>query len=120
MSYTSSTLNNVTSVTRSEGLTVTWTPPSNSDPDLIFIQISGWAFAPNLPYGAQFACNVPLAAAGLRSLLRCCSHCLQAGLATPQGNSKSTSIVAKPFTAPGADVGTINWVWPTPEVFSYQ
>jgi len=40
-SYTSSTLNNVTSVTRAQGLTVIWTPPGNSDPDLLFIQISG-------------------------------------------------------------------------------
>jgi hypothetical protein len=120
-SYTTSTLNNVTSVTRSQGLTVTWTLPKNSDADLMFIQISGYAFAPNFPYGADFVCNVPLAA-GRFTIPPAVLLALppQGGSATPLGELEIDLIITKQFTAPGVDVGTFNWVWPNPVTFSYQ
>jgi hypothetical protein len=119
-SYTTSTLNNVTSVTRSKGLTVTWTQPKNSDTDLMFIQISGYGFTPN-PYGAQFVCNVPLAA-GRFTIPPAVLLALppQESSASPRGELEIDLIITKPFTAPGADVGTFNWVWPNPFTFSYQ
>jgi uncharacterized protein (TIGR03437 family) len=121
-SYTSSTLNNVSSVTRSQGLTVIWTPPRNPDPDLIFIQISGYAFVPNAPYGAEFACNVPLAAGQFAIppavLLALPS---QAGVAAPpQAFLEVDLVITKQFTAPGVDTGLLNWVWPSVQPFSYQ
>ena len=119
MTYTLSTLNNVTSVSRSQGLTVIWTPPSKPDPDLMFIQISGWAFAPNFPYGAEFACNVPLAA-GRFTIPPAVLLALPPQGASPQSILEIDLIVLKQFTAPGADVGTLSWVWPTILPFSYQ
>jgi len=120
-SYTTSTLNNVTSVTRSQGLTVTWTQPKNSDADLMFIQISGYAFAPNFPYGADFACNVPLAA-GRFTIPPAVLLALppQGASATPLGELEIDLIITRQFTAPGVDVGTFNWVWPNPFTFNYQ
>jgi len=121
MSYTSSTLNNVTSVTRSQGLTVTWTPPGNSDPDLLFIQISGFSFVPNFPFGGEFVCNVPLAARRFTippAVLLALPP--QTSGATPQAQLEIDLIITKRFTAPGVDVGTIDWVMPSIELFSYQ
>ncbi len=119
-SYTTS-LNNVTSVTRSQGLTVTWTPPRNPDPDLIFIQVSGFSFVPNAPFGAEFFCNVPLAA-GRFTIPPAVLLALppQPSGATPQAQLEIDLIITKQFTAPGVDVGTLNWVQPSIEQFSYQ
>lgn len=120
-SYTVSTLNHATSVTRSQGLTVTWTPPRNADPDLLFIQISGFSFVPNAPFGAEFACNVPLAAGRFTvppAILLALPP--QPGGAMPQAQLEIDLIVTKQFTAPGIDLGIINWAWPNPEPFSYQ
>jgi len=121
-SYTTSTLNSVTSVTRSQGLTVTWTPPRNSDPSLLmYIQISGYAFTPNFPYGAEFVCNVPLAS-GRFTIPPAVLLALppQESSASPRGELEIDLIITKQFTAPGVDVGTFNWVWPNPFTFSYQ
>ncbi|MBZ5636771.1 MAG: hypothetical protein LAO55_26905 [Acidobacteriia bacterium] len=122
MSYTTSTLNNVTSVTRSQGLTVTWTPPGNPDSDLIFIQISGYAFVPNAPYGAEFVCNVPLAARRftIPPAVLLALPPQPSGPAAGQSFLEVDLIITKPFTAPGADVGTITWVGPSIEPFNYQ
>src|SRR5262249_30847562 len=46
-------------VNRGSGLTVTWNQPGSTDPDET-IQIYGFAFVPNVPFGAEFVCNVPL------------------------------------------------------------
>ena len=121
MSYNSSTLNNVTSVTRSQGLTVIWTPPGNPDPDLLFIQISGFSFVRDAPFGAQFVCNVPLAA-GRFTIPPAVLLALppQPSGVTPQAQLEIDLIITKPFMAPGVDVGTINWVTPSIEQFSYQ
>jgi uncharacterized protein (TIGR03437 family) len=120
-SYISSTLNNVTSVTRSQGLTVIWTPPGNPDSDLLFIQISGFSFVLNAPFGAQFLCNVPLAA-GRFTIPPAVLLALppQPSGATPQAQLEIDLIITKQFTAPGVDVGTINWVTPSIQQFSYQ
>jgi uncharacterized protein (TIGR03437 family) len=120
-SYNSSTLNNVTSVSRSQGLTVTWTPPGNSDPDLLSIQISGFSFVPNVPYGAAFACNVPLAARRFTippAVLLALPP--QPAGAPPQAQLEIDLIITKQFTAPGVDVGILNWVQSSIEQFSYQ
>jgi hypothetical protein len=121
MSYNSSTLNNVTSVTRSQGLTVMWTPPGNPDPDLLFIQISGFSFVPNATFGAEFVCNVPLEA-GRFTIPPPVLLALppQPSGAPPQAQLEIDLIITKQFMAPGVDVGTINWVTPSIEQFSYQ
>ena len=121
MSFTTSTLINVTSVSRSQGLTVVWTPPGNSDPDLLYIQISGYAFAPNFPYGAEFACNVPLSARRF-TIPPAVLLALPPQTGGPAGQSflEVDLVITKQFTAPGVDIGTLNWVWPSPEPFSYQ
>jgi hypothetical protein len=120
-SYMSSTVNNVTSVTRSQGLAVVWTPPANPDPDLLFIRISGFSFVVNAPFGSQFICNVPLGAGRFTIppavLLALPS---QPSGAMPQAQLEIDLIITKQFTAPGVDVGTINWVTPSIEQFSYQ
>jgi hypothetical protein len=87
----------------------------------MFIQISGYAFAPNFPYGADFVCNVPLAA-GRFTIPPAVLLALppQGGSATPLGELEIDLIITKQFTAPGVDVGTFNWVWPNPVTFSYQ
>ena len=120
-SYTSSTLNNVTSVTRAQGLTVVWTPPGNSDPDLLYIQIFGFSFVPNIPYGAEFVCNVPLAA-GRFTIPPAVLLALppQPAGAMPQAQLEIDLIITKQFTAPGVDVGNLNWVQSSTEQFSYQ
>jgi hypothetical protein len=120
-SYSSSTLNNVTSVTRAQGLTVIWTPPGNSDPDLLFMQISGYSFVPNIPYGAQFVCNVPLVA-GRFTIPPAVLLALppQPAGAPPQAQLEIDLIITKQFTAPGVDVGILNWVQSSTEQFSYQ
>jgi hypothetical protein len=121
MSYNSSTLNNVTSVIRSQGLTVIWTPPGNSDPDLLFIQISGFSFVRDAPFGAEFVCNVPLAA-GRFTIPPAVLLALppQPAGATPQAQLEIDLVITKQFTAPGVDVGTLTWVTPSPQPFSYQ
>jgi uncharacterized protein (TIGR03437 family) len=120
-SYTSSTLNNVTSVTRAQGLTVVWTPPGNSDPDLLFIQISGFSFVPNVSYGADFVCNVPLAA-GRFTIPPAVLLALppQPAGANPQAQLEIDLVITKQFSAPGVDVGILNWVQSSTEQFSYQ
>ena len=120
MSYTSSTLNNVTSVARSQGLTVIWTPPGNPDPNM-FIQISGFAYAQGLPWGAEYVCNAPLAAQRFTippAVLLALPPQPVGGL--PSGTLEIDLIITKQFTAPGADVGTINWIAASPQPFSYQ
>ena len=115
-----STPNNTTSVTRSNGLALTWNQPNSTDP-AEYIQISGFAFVPNAPNGAEFVCDVPLAAGRFTIppavLLALPS---QAGLAMPQAQLEIDLVIAKPFTAPGADVGLINFFLTGPEPFSYQ
>lgn len=120
-SYTSSTLNNVTSVTRSQGLTVVWTLPKNSDPDLMLIQISGYSFVPNAPYGAQFSCNVPLAAQRFTippAVLLALPP--RPNGAPPQSALEIDLTIIKQFTAPGIDVGILDWVQPNTQEFLYQ
>lgn len=118
--FNASTPNNATSVTRSQGLTMTWTQPGNIDPDES-IQIYGFAFVPNNPNGAEFACNVPLAAGRFTIppavLLALPS---QAGLAMPQAQLEVDLIINKTFTAPGADLGMISLVLANAQPFSYQ
>jgi hypothetical protein len=118
--FTFSTPGNPTSVTRSQGLTVTWSQPSNTAPGE-FIQLSGFAFVPNAPLGAEFACNVPLAA-GRFAIPSAVLLALpsQAGLATPQAQLEVDLIVSTTFTAPGADLGLITFDFESPEPFSYQ
>ena len=107
-------------VTRSQGLTITWTQPGSIDPDE-FVQISGFAYVPNGPIGAEFVCNVPLAPGRFTIppavLLALPS---QAGLNKPQAQLEVDIAIIKTFTAPGADVGTISWVFGNPQDFSYQ
>ena len=115
-----STPNNTTSVTRSNGLAITWNQPSNTDP-AESIQISGFAFVPNAPNGAEFVCNVPLAAGRFTIppavLLALPS---QASLAMPQAVLEVDLVITKPFTAPGTDVGLISFFFTGPEPFRYQ
>jgi uncharacterized protein (TIGR03437 family) len=115
-----STPNNAVSVTRSNGLTVTWNQPSSTDPDES-IQISGFAFVPNVPFGAEFVCDVPLAAGRFTIppavLLALPS---QAGSAMPQAQLEVDLVINKTFTAPGADQGFIDFVFTNVEPFSYQ
>ena len=119
-SFSSSTPNNSTSVTRSQGLTITWTQPGSVDPDE-FIQISGFAFVPNGPIGAEFVCNVPLAPGQFTIppavLLALPS---QASLAIPQAQLEVDLVINNAFTAPGVDQGTITLVLANPQPFSYQ
>ena len=52
--------NSTASIVRSNGLTIAWTQPRNSDPNE-YLQIYGFSFVYNAPIGAEFVCNVPLA-----------------------------------------------------------
>jgi uncharacterized protein (TIGR03437 family) len=119
-SFNFSTPNNATSVTRSNGLTVTWNRPSSTDPDES-IQIFGFAFVPNAPIGAEFVCNAPLAA-GRFSIPPAVLLALpsQVGLAMPQAQLEVDLVINKTFTAPGADQGFIDFVFTNVEPFSYQ
>lgn len=112
--------NKATSVVRSQGLTLTWTQPGNADP-AESIQISGFAFVPNTPYGAEFVCNVPLAQGRFTIppavLLALPS---QASLAAPQAQLEVDLLIYKSFTAPGSDQGTMLWVLGNAQPFSYQ
>lgn len=109
-----------TGANRSQGLTLTWTKPGNSDP-AESIQISGFAFVPNLPYGAEFVCNALLAQGRFTIpptvLLALPS---QAGLAVPQAQLEVDLVIYKSFTAPGSDQGTMLWVLGNAQPFSYQ
>jgi uncharacterized protein (TIGR03437 family) len=119
-SFNVSTPNNAGSVIRSEGLTVAWTQPGNTDPDES-IQISGFAFVPNEPIGAEFVCNAPLAWGQFfippAVLLALPS---QAGSSTPQAALEVDLVINKMFTAPGADVGVISVALAGSQPFSYQ
>jgi hypothetical protein len=117
--FTFSTPNNATSVSRSQGLTVTWTQP-NGDPSE-YIEISGFSFLPNLPYGAEFVCNVPIAA-GKFTIPPAVLLALppqQSGV-TSQAMLEVDVIVSQAFTAPGIDRGVANFVFGDAEPFSYQ
>jgi hypothetical protein len=99
---------------------VTWSQPSNIDPNE-FIQISGLAYAENLPVGAEFYCNVPLAAGRFTIP----PAVLLALPAQPSGTATQSLlevdlVINKGFTAPGADLGTISFVLQSIEPFSYQ
>ena len=112
---------NAGSVTRANGLTVAWNQPSNTDPDE-FVQVYGFAFAPNLPFGAEYACNVPLSAQQFAIppavLLALPS---QASLgAMPQAVLEVSLIITKPFSAPGIDVGVIDFANENVVEFSYR
>jgi uncharacterized protein (TIGR03437 family) len=111
---------NKTSVTRSNGLTVTWNRPSSTDPDE-YIQIFGFAFVSNVPFGAEFVCNVPLAA-GRFTIPPAVLLALptQAGLAVPQAQLEVDLVINKTFTAPGVDQGFIDFFFTNAEPFSYQ
>jgi len=115
-----STSNNTTSVTRSQGLTVTWPQPGNTDPDEI-IQISGFSYAPNMPFGAEFFCNVPLEA-GRFTIPPTVLLALppQPAGSMPQAVLEVDLTINKSFTAPGVDVGTISFFFTNIEEFSYQ
>jgi hypothetical protein len=106
-SFNWSTPNKALSVTRSQGLTITWTQPGSIDPDES-IQIYGFAFIPNAPFGAEFACNAPLAQGRFTIppivLLALPS---QTSLATPQAQMEVDLVINKSFTAP-ADLGFIS------------
>jgi uncharacterized protein (TIGR03437 family) len=119
-SFSWSAPNKATSVIRSQGLTLTWTQPGNSDP-AESIQINGFAFVPNAPFGAEFVCNVSLAAGRFTIppavLLALPS---QAGLPMPQAQLEVDLVIYKSFTAPGSDQGTMVWVFGNPQPFSYQ
>lgn len=112
---------NAGSVTRANGLTVAWNQPSNTDPDE-FVQVYGFAFAPNLPFGAEYACNVPLSAQQFAIppavLLALPS---QASLgAMPQAVLEVSLIITKPFSASGIDVGVIDFANENVVEFSYR
>ena len=112
---------NAGSVTRANGLTVAWNQPSNTDPDE-FVQVYGFAFVPNLPFGAEYVCNVPLSAQQFAIppavLLALPS---QASLgAMPQAVLEVNLIITKPFSAPGIDVGVINFDNENAVEFSYR
>ena len=119
-SFNSSTPGNPGSVTRSQGMTVTWTQPGMNDP-AESIQISGFAYVPNAPLGAEFVCNVPLARGQFTIrptvLLALPS---QAGLATPQAQLEGDLVISSTFAAPGVDVGTFTWFLGGAQPFSYQ
>jgi hypothetical protein len=109
-----------TSVIRSQGLTITWTQPGNTDPDES-IQIYGFALMPNIPYGAEFVCNALLAPGRFTIpptvLLALPS---QASLSMPQAQLEVDLVINRPFKAPGSDQGTIIWVFANAQPFSYQ
>ena len=108
------------SVTRANGLTVAWNQPSNTDPDE-FVQVYGFSFVPNAPIGAEFVCYVPLSAnqfAIPSAVLLALPS--QAGLATPQAFLEVDLVITKPFSAPGIDVGMINFEDENTIAFSYQ
>jgi uncharacterized protein (TIGR03437 family) len=115
-----STPNNPTSVTRSQGLLLTWNQPNNTDPSE-FIQIYGFSFVFNYPFGAQFFCYVPLAA-GQFTIPPAVLLALpvQPAGSTAQATLEVDLVISRPFTAPGADVSWANSVTATKEVFSYQ
>lgn len=100
---------NAGGVTRANGLTVAWNQPSNTDPDE-FVQVYGFAFVPNYLFGAEYVCNVALSAHQFAIppavLLALPS---QASLAMPQAVLEVNLIIPKAFSAPGIDVGVINY-----------
>ena len=76
---------------------------------------------PNATIGAEFVCYVPLSAnqfAIPSAVLLALPS--QAGLATPQAFLEVDLVITKPFSAPGIDVGMINFEDDNTIVFSYQ
>jgi uncharacterized protein (TIGR03437 family) len=114
-----STPNNASSVARSSGLTLTWNQPSNTDPNE-FIQIYGFSFLPGDPYGAEFYCNVPLAA-GRFTIPPAVLLALPATVSySAPGILEFDLVINQTFTAPGVDVGTVSFTLGSFETFSYQ
>jgi len=114
-----STPNNTTSTTRSSGLTLTWNQPNNTDPNES-IQIYGFSFLPGDPYGAEFYCNVPLAA-GRFTIPPAVLLALPATVSySAPGILEFDLVLNQPFTAPGIDVGTVNFTLGSFQAFSYQ
>lgn len=112
-----STPNNPTGVTRSQGLTVTWTQ-INSGNATQFIEISGLSNVSNAPVGGLFVCNVPISAGRF-------SIPPEVLLALPPQGSTAAYleidvIIQQDFTAPGADLGGISFVFGSAEPYSYQ
>jgi hypothetical protein len=102
-------------------LTVAWNQPSNTDPDE-FVQIYGFAFAPDLPFGAEYVCNVALSAHQFTIpsavLLALPSQASLGGM--PQAILEVDLVITKPFSAPGIDVGAITFDQENTMEFSYQ
>ena len=117
--FSYSTPGNPSSVNRSAGLTVTWSQPSNTDPSE-FAVIAGYSFAPSNPWGAEFQCKAPLSpgrfAIPAAVLLALPS---QAGVAMPFSELELDLVITKAFTAPGMDVGFINFDLADAETFLY-
>lgn len=112
---------NAMSVNRANGLTLTWSQPSNTNPSE-YVQIYGFAFAPDLPFGAEFFCSVVLAAHQFTIppavLLALPSQASLGGM--PQAVLFANLVITEPFVAPGIDVGTINLAVQSGEAFSFQ
>lgn len=108
------------SVLRSQGLTLTWTQPNNSTTGE-FVQIGGYAFVPNMPWGAEFTCNVALGA-GRFTIPAAVLLALpqQQGVATPQATLEVDLIVQKTFSTPDVDLGFTRFIVLQVQPFSYQ
>ena len=116
-----STPGNATSVNRANGLTVTWTQPNNTSPGE-YVELYGFSLVPDFPFGAEFACIAPLAAGRFTIppvvLLALPSQASLVGM--PQAELEVNLVISNPFTAPGIDIGAINFVFVGVEPFSYQ
>lgn len=115
-----STPNNPGGVARSQGLLLTWNQPNNTDPGE-FVQIYGFSFVFDYPFGAQFFCYAPLAAGQFTIP----PAVLLALPAQPSGSPAQATlevdlVTGHPFTAPGVDVSWADFVTATQELFSYQ
>jgi hypothetical protein len=114
-----STPNDATSVAHSSGLPLTWSQPSNTDPNE-FIQVYGFSFVPGSPWGAEFYCNVPLAA-GHFTIPPAVLLALPATVSySAPGALEPDLVINQTFTAPGVDVGTVSFTPGSSETFSYQ
>jgi hypothetical protein len=112
---------NAGGVTRANGLTVVWNQPSNTDTDE-FVQVYGFAFVPNLSFGAEYICNVALSAHQFAippAVLLALPSQTSLG-AMPQSVLEIDLIITKAFSAPGIDVGVINFGDENTVEFSYQ
>jgi uncharacterized protein (TIGR03437 family) len=105
---------------RYQGLTVSWNPPDNLDPNE-FVQISGFSFVPYGTIGAEFVCNAPLTPPRFTIpptvLLALPS---QTGLTTPQATLEVDLAIVKQFTAPGIDIGIFTWLLGNGQIYAYQ